>query len=339
MTRSSAPPTPEPVILPADLPPLLMVVVDTEEAFDWQAPFRRDAISVEAMAQIGLGQAICDAFGVKPVYVIDHPVATQAAGADPLRPIVASGRALLGAHLHPWNTPPFEEELNARNSYPGNLPAPLEAAKLANLTDAIEQNFDLRPQIYKAGRYGLGPNTPAILDRLGYRIDLSPSPPFDFSPDGGPDFSGDDARPFWSTPDRGVLTLPTTGGYYGLLATRQAHRIYRFSHRPPLRKLRLPGILARSGLLNRVRLSPEGATLPEMQHLTRFLLRQGLRLFTLSYHSPSLLPGCTPYVRHRDDLAAFLARLHNYLAFFSQQLGGRFTTPLEVRQLARPSHG
>jgi hypothetical protein len=32
---------------------------------------------------------------------------------------------------------------------------------------------------------------------------------------------------------------------------------------------------------------------------------EGQRLISLSFHSPSLVPGHTPYVRSRDDLARF----------------------------------
>src|SRR3546814_6885075 len=94
-----------------------------------------------------------------------------------------------GTHLHPWVNPPFQEVVNATNSYPGNLPPELEHAKLAALTEAIAGAFGARPVVYKAGRYGVGPATAGILEALGYRIDVSVVPFTDFSDDGGPDFS------------------------------------------------------------------------------------------------------------------------------------------------------
>jgi hypothetical protein len=63
--------------------------------------------------------------------VIDYPVAVQDVAALPLKAIQEAGRAEIGAQLHPWVTPPYEEEVNARNSYPGNLPRDPEAAKLS----------------------------------------------------------------------------------------------------------------------------------------------------------------------------------------------------------------
>jgi len=102
--------------------PKLLVVVDTEEEFDWSRPFDRRNTGVEHMRSIHLFQEVCDAEGVRPVYVIDHPIATQETSIAPLRAFRREGRCEIGAHLHPWVSPPFDEEVNARNSYPGNLP-------------------------------------------------------------------------------------------------------------------------------------------------------------------------------------------------------------------------
>ena len=71
----------------------------------------------------------------------------------------------------------------------------------------------------------------------------------------------------------------------------------------------------------------EGHTLAEMKRLTRALLARGQRTFVLSLHSPSVVPGHTPYVRTDADLVALLQRLREYLRFFRDELRGRFVTP------------
>src|SRR5690606_18443506 len=107
------------------------------------------------------------------------------------------GRAEVGAHLHPWVNPPHAEEVNAYNSYAGNLPREQELAKLKTLRDTIAEHFGFAPRIYKAGRYGVGPNTPSIMEELGFDIDLSLCSAFDYRDDGGPDFTDCHAEPFW----------------------------------------------------------------------------------------------------------------------------------------------
>ena len=47
----------------------------------------------------------------------------------------------------------------------------------------------------------------------------------------------------------------------------------------------------------------------------------------LSLHSPSVVPGHTPYVRTDADLVALLQRLRDYLRFFRHELRGRSRTP------------
>ena len=187
--------------LPADWPPTLVVVVDTEEEFDWNAPFDSNSRSTANILCQPLAQEIMDRYGVVPTYVVDYPVADTPEAASVLRTIADDGRCEIGAHLHPWVCPPHGEAVNAYNSFPGNLPPALEREKLARLTARIEEAFGRQPTVYKAGRYGLGPATFAMLPDLGFRLDASVVPHTDFSDAGGPDFTGFPAGPF-SADDR-----------------------------------------------------------------------------------------------------------------------------------------
>ncbi len=325
-------PARSPMSLPASQRPILLVVVDTEEEFDWQGGFDRTATTVEAMKELGRGQEICDEYGVRPAYLVDFPVAAQRQGFARVKEFVERGRAELGAHLHPWVSPPFEEELSARNSFAGNLPADLERRKIRRLVAQIEESFGMRPRVYKAGRYGFGPNTATILEDEGFEVDLSACPGFDFSDQGGPDYSLLTAEPYWFGSRRRLLGLPATGALVGL-SRRAAPSLYRWANGARQSRLRLPGILARLGIVDRLHLSPEGFTFRELRRLTEFLVRRGGRVFTLSFHSPTLVPGHTPYVQSHADLARFLGRLRRYLEYFLVELEGITKSPLEVRQL------
>ncbi|HUH95187.1 MAG TPA: hypothetical protein VL742_18850, partial [Casimicrobiaceae bacterium] len=248
----------------------------------------------------------------------------------PLKSFADSGRALIGAHLHPWVSPPYVEEVNTRNSYPCNLPRALEAEKLQRLTEQIEHTFGTRPRTYLAGRYGFGANTGSILEELGYEVDISPAVPIDFSSDGGPDYSGYSSHPYWFGERRKLLGLPGTGGYVGLLR-RGGTPLYRAATRPAMRRCGVAGACARLRLMERIRLSPEDYTEPEMRRLTHALLQDGVRVFVFSFHSPSVMPGGTPYVRSEEDLERFLDKCRRYFAFFMTELDGVAMTPLEIR--------
>ncbi|MEL6964699.1 MAG: hypothetical protein AAFO01_18255, partial [Pseudomonadota bacterium] len=176
----------KPARIDEDTPPLLIVVIDTEEEFDWEGPLSRESTSTESIPTQYLAQDIFARYGVIPTYVVDYPVATSEAASRFLRGYADQGLCEIGTHLHPWVSPPHQEDVNFYNSYAGNLPADLERAKLECLTDAINASFGQRPVTYKAGRYGVGANTTGILEDLGYKIDLSVVAKTWFTDDGGP---------------------------------------------------------------------------------------------------------------------------------------------------------
>ena len=68
----------------------------------------------------------------------------------------------------------------------------------------------------------------------------------------------------------------------------------------------------------------------------RMAADRGVRVFTWSFHSPSVLPGGTPYVRTEADVMRFLDAFDRYFDWFFGKLGGRPTTPAQVaRELPR----
>jgi hypothetical protein len=310
--------------------PQLAIVVDTEEEFDWSRPFSRENRSTTTIPAQALAHEIYDPMGIVPTYVIDHPVATDPTAVGFLAALQSQGRAEIGAHLHPWVSPPHHEEVSARNSYHCNLPPELERAKIETLTAAIEQSFGRRPTIIKAGRYGFGANTAAVLKDLGYEIDCSFVPHAGFQGDGGPRYYGTGDQPFWLDPERRLLEVPLTSGFLGLLA-RFGPRAAGLFDAPAAQRMRVPGILARLALLERTRLTPEGVPADEQCQLLKAMTEAGRGFFTLTYHSPSLAPGYTPYVQTQEDLALFIERIRTVLRYFRDALGGEFTTLTRCR--------
>ncbi len=321
-----------PVPVGVDLPPLLQVVVDTEEEFDWSKPFNRESNAVRNLAHQEKAQDLFDRLGIKPTYVVDYAVASQSMGYGPLREFLADGRVLIGAHLHPWVNPPYVEEVGDRLSYPGNLAPELEGEKLRVLTGAIERNFGVKPLVYRAGRYGIGPHSLALIDRLGYEVDVSVLPRIDLSRRYGPDFSAFGIHPFRFGASGRRLGIPLTIGVTGWLGA-SAPSLYSWIDTQAGNRLRIKALASRFHLIERIQLSPEGYSLSEQIRLVRHRLAQGQRVFNLSYHSSSLMPGGAPYVRNAGDLARFLESLEGFFDFFAGEVKGRFATPLEIKTL------
>lgn len=274
-----------------------ILTVDTEEEFDWTAPFSRTGHGLHHLSRLAKFQQFCEGAGVVPIYLVDYPIATSSLAAEILREPVKLGRAEIGVQLHPWVNPPYEEEVNATNSYAGNLPLELERAKFTNLRNRIVEAFGSHPQIYRAGRYGLGLNTEAILREGGIAIDSSVRSTFDYSASGGVNYRLHPLEPYWIGEDRSLLELPLTTVFSGLLR-KAGIGLYSRVWRIP----RLRGVLARMRVLERIPLTPEGVTREEALRGIDVAVEEGLPLLVFSFHSPSLQPGHTPYVRSEEDL-------------------------------------
>lgn len=289
------------------------VFVDTEEEFDWTRPRSRDSISTSAVRHLPEFQRLMDAHGVRPCYLIDYPVADNAQSRDVLARLYANRTCEIGTQLHPWVNPPGEEELNSFNSFVGNLPEDLEKAKLVTLTERIASITDgIRPTIYRAGRYGIGPNTARLLEAAGYRVDTSVRPHFDYSNEGGPSFLRYDARPYWTGPAGTLLELPLGATYTG-----QLRRYGRWLIGDGRRNENRTASLARFGLVARVALTPEDMPVEDVKRAIQWMMRDGIQYFSFSFHSPSLAPGHTPYVRNSAELSQFYGWWDKILAFLA----------------------
>jgi hypothetical protein len=279
--------------------PRFLVTVDTEEEFDWGAAFKRDGFGIRHVEAIGRFQTLCEERGIIPNYLVDYPIANDPRSIEIFGEILSRGACEIGAQLHAWVTPPFEEEVCNYNSFACNLPAELERAKLHALFEKIESSFGVKAQIYRAGRYGAGPNTIPVLCELGAKIESSVRSLFDYSHYDGPDYADSPLQPYWL--DKGKLfELPVTTVFAGLFGAAGRGLFGRAFQSETARAL-----LARARLLERLALTPEGIPLDRALKAIDIAIDMGLPILNFSFHSPSLQAGHTPYVRTEADLEAF----------------------------------
>lgn len=278
---------------PVDFGRRFIVFGDAEEEFDWTRPFRREATATDAIAALPEATRRFNACGAVPTYLVDYPVVNNAASAATMRAVAEAGRCDIGAQLHPWVTPPFDEDVTRFNSFTGNLPRALQRAKLAALTAKIEAATGMHPKTYRAGRYGVGADTAGLLVEQGYRLDVSVRALFDYSAEGGPDFSRHPPWPYRLAPT--LIELPLTATRIGTLRAAA-----RWRDAPGLRRF-----FSRMKLLGHVSLTPEGMPLAHALEAIAAMLDGDLPIFSLSFHTPSVEPGHTPYVRDQADLTQF----------------------------------
>lgn len=322
-------------------PVFLIVSLDTEED-NWQPA--RAGITVENIRELPRLHRLFERLGVRATYFTSYQPAIQPWAADILKQLHASGSAEIAAHLHPWNTPPLDEPFVPRNTMTANLSPHLQRAKIERLTTTLARVCGQRPVAFRAGRWGLGPETAAAVIASGYRVDSSVTPfvswnEFDDGPahDGAPlqsyrlDGRGDPRAPVPSGP---LLEVPVSWAF-SRRPWRLWGRVHRFMATRPMRPLRLTGIASRLNVIRKIALSPELSSVDDMVTLSKCLLGEGLQHLHMFWHTPSLRPGLSPFARTAADVERLYGAVETYLERLSGLATIRFTTISEAaRELA-----
>jgi len=298
----------------------VIITIDTEE--DTWDQYSTQKNPVANIQQIPSLKHLFDRYGARPTYLVNYPVSTDPQSVSVINKLLENNSCEIGAHCHPWNTPPFGEPIGKENSMICNLPSELQYEKLCSLTEAIKEAFGTKPLCFRAGRWGFGPKTAAAIDRLGYRIDTSISPTMDWSGHGGPDFSFAhfnyyrfNPENIFSPADQGrLLEIPPTIGFLQRNFSR-CLAIRKVFEKPFFRRLHVLGILERAALLNRRWLSPELSTSKDLIRLAESFVAEGHSFLNMSFHSTSLLPGKSPFVKTSSDLSDFMNRIEAFLKY------------------------
>jgi len=298
------------------------ITVDSEED-DW-GEYRTTGFSVENIRQIIRAQKLFDRYGAIPTYLVTYPVVTSDVGRGVFLDVLARNRCEIGAHCHPWNTPPFGEEVNARHSMLCNLPYEIVANKIEVLQTEIKQSLGVAPICFRAGRWGFGSAVATAIHKFGFRVDTSVTPFIDWRIYAGPDygaaptcayqFSATDVQA--AVPDGPLLEVPATIGFlqhnYDL-----CRRV--IGWRGLASRLHVTGILERAGIVNLRWLSPELSTGEDMVKLAKTALARGCSFLNMTLHSTALLPGKSPYVQTEADLEKFLGKIEMLLKFAARE--------------------
>jgi len=233
----------------------LVVSVDTEE--DNWVPTRSSLTARNVLELPRLDALFRRLGGVRTTYFTTYAVVQDPEATAVMRDLAQGGLAEIGAHLHPWNTPPITEDALPRNTMLKNLEPSLQLAKLRTVTEALENALGVRPRAFRAGRYGLGPDTVPALIACGYQIDSSVTPFVSWEQcDDGPNFIGAPPHPYRlavgsadvRTPDaNGVLLELPLSCSLSRGPLRSWGRVWDLLHTPAARRWHLPTMAARLG--------------------------------------------------------------------------------------------
>lgn len=310
----------------------LIVSIDTEE--DNWVPVQRDVTTRNIAALTSL-QHRFETLGVRPTYFTNYQVVLNPASAGVIRDIHDGGRAEVAAHLHPWNTPPLAPTIETMLL---NLSPELQAAKIAAVTRQLYDVLGVMPRAFRAGRFGLGPDTVRALIDAGYTIDSSVTPFYSWKLyDRGPSHVGAPLHMYRLSgngdvrrPDGGPLVeVPLSSGY-NRWHPRVWPQLRSFLDGGLARRLRLAGIAARLDLARSVMLSPEIHSARHMRGLAGSLIDGGLPFLHVFWHSPSMTPGLSPFCRSTADVERLMVRFELLLALLERRVSLRFVTVSEA---------
>jgi hypothetical protein len=319
----------------------LMVTIDTEED-NWTPA--REHISLENIREAPRLHMFLRSLGVRPTYFTSYHVAACPWAAEIVREFGADG-AEVAAHLHPWNTPPLDETFTPSNTMLVNLPVALQRTKIATLTHTWAEAFGVSPRVFRTGRCAFGPSVASALIDAGYIIDSSVTPYINWRRfDDGPDHVGAPVAMYRVDGDRDsrqhvtngpLVEVPVSVGYTGRNWDARARMDCRIDTNL-MRTLRVYGLASRFGVTRRVMLSPETDSVADQVALTRRLIEMNIRHLNLVLHTPTLVPGLSPFAPTQTDVERIYASLEIYVAELSKLAHVTFATVSEAVRDAFP---
>jgi hypothetical protein len=304
----------------------VIVTVDTEADDQWDRG--KPDLTTANLAAVPRFQELCDRHGMKPTYLCTWEVVEDERFAS-LREYQHHGRAEVGAHLHPWTTPPLDDaeggfERRTFGMYPSELEPAAFEAKLRALTERIGERAGVAPTSYRAGRWGFrGEHVPVLLS-LGYVVDCSVTPLKSWEQTvglaaGGPDYRAAPPHPYFLDPDdvcregsSALLEVPMTILYPRRAMARSA-RLRRLHER--YRRTLAGRVLNKLFRADMAWFRPyPHMSAADLVGVYRRARKTGLPAVEMMFHSSELMAGGSPYNRDEASVEHLFAKLETVFA-------------------------
>lgn len=324
----------------------VVITVDTEpdNAWDWHLD-----PSVANVGELLRLHELLLKYSAKATCLITYTVVGSDEAVKTLETLEREGGAEIGAHLHPWENPPFSDsgEDVKYSSYPHDLSPALFEDKMSTLTEAITERMG-QPTSYRAGRWGLAADHLRVLERLGYQVDTSVTPLIDWRTTmgiprseggrGGIDYRFAPQHPYHPAydavcreGDAKILEIPLSVGFTRATpaSVRRAYGAFPVIAQRVLRK---------SEILRPVWAVPPEQSKARLLRMIETLLQQGTEVINMAIHSSELMEGGSPSSRTREATDEVFDRLDAMLAALASSGRCAFTTLTEASQRWTAAH-
>lgn len=313
-----------------------LISIDTEGDNLWKWKIGND-ITSENAKYLPRFQALCEKYGFIPTYLTNFEMCEDKFFVDYFKNKADKNLCEIGMHLHAWNSPPIYD-LPVRNDVvPGapfliEYPTSVMEEKVSFLTERLENVFERKMIVHRAGRWAINDSYVKILDNNGYKVDCSVTPSISWknavgqSPDSlCTDFSEYSKKTyFWKNTN--VLEVPVT--------IRENHRIKSLKGcgiRKGINRI----IEARNGY-GPVWLRPRNSkeNLEDLLYLTELISKESKTDYLMfMLHSSEFMPGGSPSFPDEESVEKLYENLEILFGIISKKfVGETFESYYETRK-------
>lgn len=304
-----------------------ILTIDTEADNQWD---HGRGLTVENIRFVPRLQELCNKYQIKPTYLVTSEVCEDSFAREIFCDYIENDEAEVGAHLHPWTTPPFLNKEGYRyndrhHSFASEIPEDLLLNKLRYLTDQIGTAFGKRPTSFRSGRYGFNEAVARALMTNEYLVDSSVTPFIDWSANkgvpglkGGPNFM--ESRPFpytYNHQGNTLLELPVT-----IVPTKfplnKYNKFTGFYFNNVNRNFILKSIRSMFFRYQPLWLRPyPWMTLPLLDEVMKEAINLKLPYVVMIFHSSELMPNCSIYRADSEAVEKLYELLEGFFALLA----------------------
>lgn len=249
-------------------------------------------------------------FRAKPTYLLSPEIMRDAQALETLTNL--DGDAELGTHLHGEFAEPGAFEPDVTSVFQCQYDRETERQKLEYLTNLFRSSFGRPPRSFRAGRFGIGRHSLALLQDLGYTIDSSVTPHMEWRRAGAPEvsFRRASTQPYWPVLNNPERAAPDAGMLLEVPVTIR------------------PSLLAGIPVIGRWAeprwLRPTRGSVDRLVEVAREEIRHAgssSRPIVLNcmFHNVEIVPRASPYAKNEAEADAILERLAGLLAFAERE--------------------
>ncbi|MDD4871119.1 MAG: hypothetical protein PHR77_11225 [Kiritimatiellae bacterium] len=287
----------------------LVISIDVEEDGLFCGQYPETPPGVTNVKDLNRLDFIWDKFDIPLTLLVSYPVACNDNCASILKRMMEKQGAEVGAHLHPWCTPPFIKGTSAEPARTGSIPAETLRSKMETLTTAISSSLGVSPRAFRAGQFDLSPRLLHLLPEFGIEVDSSVVPLHRFV-DGPADHFTSPPDPFTHPLNPSILEVPLTVVAVWPAAANAVGRLA-----PGLPSGLKQTLFAATRYINAAGIHPVWFPLASMKLAVRLHEQRGGKILNMFMHSSELCPGATPFHRTEQSVLDFVDKIRKFISW------------------------